>query len=192
MDVLKPTEALNQKQFKRQKWDEINVKNGDKVWIELPEDSLAENNPVLRELIAEIQKNVSKNALFLITGHQNQYQSIDLEPQMTEEHRIQKRETAKAEEELDDQYLYSYEDCLHFYTTSLTLYNNTGFPQKLTEFNTNKTYRTDLKSNCWVLANKTNEEVHQPPVPALLNLQYNDTNGTDLTLKLYIENKGQQ
>ncbi|CAG2174444.1 unnamed protein product, partial [Oppiella nova] len=126
-DVLEPTLALKRRHFRHEDPDnsDITIKNGDKVWIEMPGDSLVDNDRLIGELLSKIRENITKNTVFLITGRHNQFRSVDLEDRDEEDSRtkelkrVRRADPTPAPE--DDPLLIKVgavgQRCLYYYTT---------------------------------------------------------------------------
>lgn len=205
VDVLNPVNALTTDRFRIEQWNQISVKNGDKVTIELPNDSLVNNNELLAQLIADIQKNVSKNTLFLLTGRQNQYRSIDLQPENDIPRERVRRAAEEPKEDQTDDVTGTDKDpnlvtvegsegpCLYFYTTEILVshYNLSTGPQTLAKFY-NFTQDTGKRvvnpdSHCWEVRNVTDPGFKWvQDEPAFLSMQFTDINGTQLSLEMTI------
>ena len=181
-------EALTAKHLNRQQWHRIDVKNGDKVWIELPEDSLVENNQLLAQLMSQIEKNVSKNALFLLTGLKNEFQSIDLESEPLRRHirAVEPQKDETKDEAKEDKRLVRVEDCLYFYTTYVSITNISSEYKQILSFNTSvEQFKVDNSSSkCW-------DNTHTGYKEAALDMTISNVNGT-LNLNLRFENKGRK
>ena len=206
VDVLNPIQALTTNRFRAEQWNHVTVKNGDRVTIELPNDSLVNNNELLAKLIADIQRNVSKTALFLITGRQNEYLSVDLEAENEVSRERVRRQAVEPTEapvpdfngtDLDPNLVtlnVSTTDkvaCLYFYASEVLVshYNETqqsvplamyyGFPH-------NSTRDVDYgASHCWEIGSD-NETMKWEVEPAFLKMTFLDSNQTELTLEMTI------
>jgi len=129
--VLEPTLALKRRHFRHEDPDnsDITIKNGDKVWIEMPGDSLADNDRLIGELLSKIRENITKNTVFLITGRHNQFRSVDLEDRDEEDSRTKELKRVRRADPTpapgDNQFLKTVveggQGCLYYYTTNVTV-----------------------------------------------------------------------
>ena len=185
-DVLEPNKAL--KDFSTQQINALNINNGNKVIINLPKNSLLQNDPLIGQLLDKIKQNVSTDALFLLTGrHNNQFdEELDTNHSIVVNHRfrrsiseesLKRRKLAKKE---DMSRLINIDNCLFFFMRSLNIYyytqNRENSSVLITSFDSFRNKPTLGDSQCW----KSNGEE-----PAVLDLTYQKTK-TELRLKLII------
>ncbi|XP_054153340.1 uncharacterized protein LOC128952041 [Oppia nitens] len=215
VDVIKPTDALKRRNFRyiedpidTQINDEpLTVRTGDKVWIDLPDDHLVNNDQLIGELVARIQANVSaKNTVYLITGRTNQFRSIDLEDRDmdietnevvddSKSRRIRRDTIGAAGDDKQRKYLLTVVDdkdpkkeCLYFYSNNLEVIIGQFSSAKADqEFSEPAKLDTEAKpgSQCWLIDPKARKQERS----GLLALKYEDPKQPDksVSLRLQIE-----
>ncbi|XP_054169263.1 uncharacterized protein LOC128966437 [Oppia nitens] len=162
-DVLNPIDSLNE--FTVQDIDNLNINDGNKVMINLPHNTLYENEQLISHLWHQIRPNVSENTIYLISGRYGDEDFYDNEDNRLNiiHHRF--RRATK-----DDDRLVSIDNCLYFYMKSLKIVVNSidpNYPISSTSFNSLEVKPTLGESKCWQ-SNDTKE-------PAILDLTYSSS-----------------